>query len=318
MLRWPLALLSPRGGRGRLSVLIFHRVLAEPDPLMPDLPTADRFEATMRWVKAWFNVLPLGDAIEQLFAGTIPSRALAITFDDGYADNESIAAPILKRLQLTATFFVSTGFLDGGCMWNDRVIEAMRGSRVDPIALQPQGLGSLPLTSAADRSRAIASVLSAIKHMEPARRQAAVEAVVAAAGDPPAPAPMMSSTQVRSLRSLGMDIGAHTVSHPILTRLTAGAAFDEMMRSKRELETMLSESVRLFAYPNGVPGQDYAAEHTAMARECGFEGAVSTSWGAASIHSDRFQLPRFTPWDRERWRFGARLLLNLRTAERLA
>jgi len=56
----------------------------------------------------------------------------------------------------------------------------------------------------------------------------------------------------------------------------------------------------------------------AMARECGFEAAVSTSWGAASMRSDRFQLPRFTPWDQQRWRWGARLLLNLRTTARLA
>ena len=318
MLRWPLSVCSPRGRKGRLSILIFHRVLADPDPLFPDLPTAERFEATMRWVKAWFNVLPLGDAVDRLFAGTIPARSLAITFDDGYADNEGIAAPILKRLGLTATFFVSTGFLDGGCMWNDRVIEAIRTSRADPIAIELQGLGSLPLTTVADRSRAIAAVLSAIKHLEPARRQAAVEAVVAAAGAPAAPAPMMKPAQVRNLRALGMGVGAHTVSHPILTRLAPAAALDEMKRSKHELERLLGEPVPLFAYPNGVPGQDYAAEHTAMARECGFAAAVSTSWGAASIRSDRFQLPRFTPWDQQRWRWGARLLLNLRTTARFA
>jgi len=318
MLRWPMSLLSPAGGRGRLSILIFHRVLAEPDALFADLPTAERFETTMRWVASWFNVLPLRDAIDRLFAGTIPSRALAITFDDGYADNERIAAPILRRLRMTATFFVSTGFLDGGCMWNDRVIEAIRACDSDDITIEPVGLRGLPLATVADRRRAIAAVLSAIKHLEPARRLAAVDAVVAAAGGPPAPAPMMQPAQVRNLRSLGMDVGAHTVHHPILTRLAPVAAFDEMQQSKRQLEGMLGEPVPLFAYPNGVPGQDYAPEHTAMARECGFAGAVSTSWGAASIRSDRFQLPRFTPWDRDRWRWGARLLLNLRTAERVA
>jgi peptidoglycan/xylan/chitin deacetylase (PgdA/CDA1 family) len=312
VLRWPLSVLSPAGRKGRLSILIFHRVLAQPDPLFPDLPTAERFDATMSWVRSWFRVLPLRDAIDQLFRGTIPSRALAITFDDGYADNESIAAPILKRLQLTATFFVSTGFLDGGCMWNDRVIDAIRADTGPQIDLTSLGLGTLPLASAGQRRRAIDTILITIKHLEPQRRQAAVEAVVAAAGGVPPPAPMMRPDQVRNLRALGMDVGAHTVSHPILTRLEPAAAFEEMSGGKRELEGMLGEPVRLFAYPNGVPRQDYAAEHAAMARECGFEAAVSTSWGAASIGSDRYQLPRFTPWDHERWRWGARLLLNLR------
>ena len=129
---------------------------------------------------------------------------------------------------------------------------------------------------------------------------------------------MMQPEQVRQLRALGMDIGAHTVTHPILSRLEPNAAFEEMARSKDELESLLSEPIELFAYPNGVPHRDYSAEHVAMARDCGFKAAVSTSWGAASARSDRFQLPRFTPWDRTRIRYGARLLGNLRHAEQAA
>ena len=147
MLRVPLSLLSPAGRRGRLSILIFHRVLAEPDRLFPEIPTAESFETCMRWVRGWFNVLPLTEAVDRLYAGTIPSRALAITFDDGYADNEVLAAPILNRLGMSATFFVSTGFLERGCMWNDRVIEAIRASANAEIDLHQLGLGRSPLGS---------------------------------------------------------------------------------------------------------------------------------------------------------------------------
>ena len=318
MLRLPLSIASPAGQRGRLSILIFHRVLAKPDSLCPDLPASGDFESQMRWVRSWFNVLPLGPAIDMLYAGTIPSRALAITFDDGYADNEQLAAPILKRLGMTATFFVSTGFLGGGCMWNDQVIEAIRGNEFQWIDLTPMGLARYPLTSPAARRQAVASVLTAIKHLDPARRQSVTESIVAAAGGKPSPALMMQPEQLRRLRALGMDIGAHTVTHPILTRVNPAAAADEMSRSKRELEQILDETVKLFAYPNGVPEQDYATEHTAMARECGFSAAVSTAWGAASMRSDRYQLPRFTPWDRTRLRYGARLLGNLARTERVA
>ena len=92
MLKIPLALMSPAGPRARLSVLIFHRVLPAADPLLPELPTAAEFEATMRWVREWFQVLPLGEAAGRLFDGSLPARAMAITFDDGYADNEQLAA----------------------------------------------------------------------------------------------------------------------------------------------------------------------------------------------------------------------------------
>ena len=318
MLRLPLSIVSPAGRRGRLSILIFHRVLPRPDPLFPDLPDAVAFEVRMQWVKAWFNVLPLAQAIERLGAGTIPARALAITFDDGYADNEELAAPILKRLGMSATFFVATGFLGGGCMWNDQVIEALRGCAADTLDLGLLGLGSYSLASTEARRSAVSAVLTGIKHLEPARRQAAANAIAAAAGAPALPNLMMRPEQVRSLRALGMDVGAHTVTHPILTRLSRNAALDEMRTSKLELEHILGEPVRLFAYPNGVPVQDYAAEHANMARECGFDAAVSTAWGAASMASDRFQLPRFTPWDTARWRYGARLLGNFRRTEKVA
>lgn len=318
MLRVPLSMVSPAGSRGRLSILIFHRVLPQPDPLFPDLPDVAAFEARMRWVKDWFNVLPLSEAIERLAAGTIPSRAMAITFDDGYADNEELAAPILKRLGLTATFFVATGFLGRGCMWNDQVIEAIRGCSSEALDLASVGLDRYSLATAEARRATVSAVLTAIKHLEPARRQAAVTSVASAAGATELPSLMMQPEQVRSLRALGMDVGAHTVTHPILTRLSPETALAEMRDSKAELERILGEPVTLFAYPNGVPGQDYAAEHAGMARECGFAAAVSTAWGAASVRSDRFQLPRFTPWDRSRWRYGARLLGNFSRTEQTA
>jgi peptidoglycan/xylan/chitin deacetylase (PgdA/CDA1 family) len=312
MLKFPLSMVSPPGGGGRLSILIFHRVVPEPDALFPDEPDASRFETQMRWVQSWFNVLPLSQAVDLLRAGNLPARALSITFDDGYADNEEVAAPILARLGLSATFFISTGYLGGGCMWNDRVIEAVRSCESPTIAVDGIGLETLPVGSTAERRLAIGTLLKAIKHFEPARRDEATAAIVAACGGRPSPALMMQPEQVRSLRAQGMDIGGHTVTHPILTRLAPDVARDEMARGKAHLEALIGQPIDLFAYPNGVPGQDYGPEHVAMARDCGFKAAVSTSWAAASSHSDPFQLPRFTPWDRSRLRYGARLLGNYR------
>jgi peptidoglycan/xylan/chitin deacetylase (PgdA/CDA1 family) len=161
-------------------------------------------------------------------------------------------------------------------------------------------------------------VLNAIKHYEPERRYAVTQSIVAAAGVQPASGLMMRPEQVRGLRAWGMDVGAHTVSHPILTRLNERAARSEMQDSKRDLERILTEPISLFAYPNGVPQSDYSVEHALFVRECGFDAAVSTAWGAASARSDRFQLPRFTPWDRTRLRYGVRLLLNLARSEQVA
>ncbi len=316
MLSLLLGLQSPAGARARLSVLIFHRVLPEPDPLFPGEMHAARFDAVCGWVRGWFNVLPLDEAARRLAEGTLPARAMAITFDDGYADNQQVAAPILRRHGLTATFFVATGFIDGGRMWNDTVIESIRRTTAGRIDLSDieglESLGALPRTRATDRRAPIEAVIGLVKYIEPAQRAVAVGGVARAGGAELPDNLMMSSQQVRDLHRQGQRIGAHTVHHPILARIAPAEARDEILRSKRTLEALLDGPVDLFAYPNGKPGQDYAPEHAELVRDLGFKAAVSTAWGAARRGDDVFQLPRCTPWDHSRWRYGARLLANLR------
>lgn len=310
-LRCIFTMLAPGGAGARLSILIYHRVVPQPDPLLPDLPDGKLFEQQMHWVRRWFNVLPLPEAVRQLRSGSLPPRSLAITFDDGYADNEAIALPILRRLRLTATFFIATGFLEGRCMWNDRVIEAIRACRSTRLDLTKIGLGSFPVGTQEERRRTIDELLRMIKYREQDEREDLAVAIASAAGCGPAPTLMMSREQVRSLHRAGMTIGAHTVSHPILRVLKPARAREEIGRSREELEAIIREPISLFAYPNGRPHRDYTAEHVEMARECGFAAAVTTAWGVATGHSDRYQLPRFTPWDRSRWKFAARLARNL-------
>ena len=111
-----------------------------------------------------------------------------------------------------------------------------------------------------------------------------------------------------------MQVGAHTVSHPILTALSPADAGREMQDSKRFLEQLLGQAVPLFAYPNGKPGEDYVSASVDVVRNLGFDAAVSTQWGASRTGDDPFQIKRFTPWDKTRLRFGARMLANLRRA----
>lgn len=311
-------LLSPAGARARLNVLIFHRVLREPDPLFPDEVDAARFDEQLGWIKSWFNVLPLDEASRRLADGSLPARAAALTFDDGYADNHDVALPLLKKHGLPCSFFVATGFLDGGRMWNDTLIESVRLSRRPELDLRglsdAQGgdLGWHPLRDTAERRAALGRIIERVKYLPPESRLACVDAIATRAEVTPPGDLMMSSEQVRGLRRAGMQIGAHTVSHPILATLDARQAADEIARSRDVLEGLLGEKVKLFAYPNGKPGTDYMpAVHPGIVRELGFDAAVSTRWAAARRGEDVFQIPRFTPWDRTRRRFGLRLLRNL-------
>ncbi len=314
VLRRLFEMMSPNGPRARLSVLIFHRVLPEVDPLFPDEMHAQRFDQVCEWLADWFNVLPLDVAVGGLRAGSLPARAACITFDDGYADNHDVALPILLRHGLTSTFFIATGFLDGGRMWNDTIIESIRGCNAVSLDLSAMGLGHHALGSIADRRAAIATLIDRIKYLPVAQRIAATEQLAELCGVCPPQDMMMTSLQVQALRRAGMLIGAHTVSHPILARLEAGQALHEIEASKVFLEGLLGEPVNLFAYPNGKPGADYSPTTTDIVRRLGFHAAVSTANGISRQGDDLFQIRRFTPWDRNRVRFAARLLMNMRVA----
>ena len=310
-----LELRSPAGPGGRLSILIFHRVLAVRDPLFPGEPDAAHFDRICGWVARWFTVMPLSTAVQRLREGCLPARALAITFDDGYEDNHSQALPTLQRYGLPATFFIATGFLDGGRMWNDTVIEAVRLTRLATLDLDGLAAGDFGRHGVGDntsRRALIDKLLPQLKYLEPALRLRAVEELAQRAGAELPENLMMASWQVRDLHRAGMQIGAHTVTHPILARVNDADAGAEMTRSKATLENLIGDAVRLFAYPNGKPGADYSLAAVALARQAGFEAAVSTTRGSAQSGCDLFQLPRFTPWRQTRVGFGADLFNNLR------
>jgi peptidoglycan/xylan/chitin deacetylase (PgdA/CDA1 family) len=312
MLAHVLNRISPAGRRGRLSILIFHRVLSRPDNLLPDIPDVVAFDRMLTWLTSWFNVIPLDRAVALLAAGAVPERAAAITFDDGYADNHDVALPVLRRHGVCATFFIATAYLDGGRMWNDTVIETVRSCKTPVLDLREIGLGVHAAATTVERRAAAQAIIGRLKYLAYGDRLRGCEEVARMAGCSLPDDLMMTAADVVGLRNAGMQIGAHTVSHPILAAIPDDQAKVEIADSRRSLESILHEPVTLFAYPNGKPGIDYLPTHVDMVRQLGFELAVSTVAGVATSDSDPMELPRFTPWERDRLRFGMRMASNLR------
>lgn len=302
--------LSPAGPRARLSIVIYHRVLTAPDPMQAGLLTADEFDWQVRVLARCFNVLNLSEALWRLEEGALPARSVCITFDDGYADNCEVALPILQRHGVPATFFVSTGFLNGGRMFNDTIGEALKYFAKDALDLESLGLGRFELSTPGLRCAAIERILSKVKALPLAERQAVADDVAARCGPNDDRALMMTTAQVRVLAKAGMEIGGHTVNHPILASLNEAEAREEMTRGKADLEDIIQAPVEYFAYPNGRPGVDYTGVHARLAELAGFRGAVTTAHGVSTSHADKFQLPRFTPWDKTPARFALRLMYN--------
>jgi len=297
------------GRERKLSILIYHRVLAEPDFMRPDEIDVHAFGWQMDLLARYFNVLPLAEALDRLRHGDLPPRAVCVTFDDGYADNATLALPILQRWNLPATFFIATGFLDGGRMWNDTVLEAVRVLDSECLDLSSIGQGVHAVATLEDKARTGYELLKRLKHLPTSQRTEYVNHIASLAGNLPDDL-MMSSSQVRAMHAQGMEIGGHTVNHPILANLSDDEVRKEIGEGKAKLEAIIEEKIRFFAYPNGKPLKDYKPEQIGIVQEFGFQAAVSTTWGVASNKSDIWQLPRFTPWDRSPLPFMARLVTN--------
>lgn len=312
-----LKLLNPFGSiclpgknNAKLTILIYHSIMTEHDPFRPGEPTDRLFDQQMQLLADNFNVLPLTEAIERLYKGSLPPRSACITFDDGYTDNLTIGVDILKRHALTATFFLTNGFIDNGIMWNDIIIEALRNTKKSSLNLEKIGLREYMLETVKDRCNAANHIISDLKYIPSPVRLDRVNQIVDLSQSKLPDNLMMNPEQIKLLYDSGMEIGGHTVSHPILARIDTKIAQQEIMDNKDYLEGTIKDKVNIFAYPNGKPNQDYTDEHVKLIKRLGFTSAVSTSWGAARTACDRFQLPRFTPWDKTPTRFVLRLYQN--------
>ena len=296
--------------RQRLSILIYHQVLDKPDPIRPDVPDQNAFRWQMQLLKRYFTPLALSDAVAQLQQGTLPPAAVCVTFDDGYRDNLEVALPILQQEGVPATVFVATAFCQGDNMWNDRVIDLVDRLQLNQADFSAVGCGQLPLATLEQKRQACETLLRQLKYQPLQQRLDLIEALYRQFEAPEAAPKMMSPEQLRQLADSGVEIGAHTVDHPILKTLSVEEQYRQIADSKTYLESVLERPVTGFAYPNGKPGVDYDALSVEQVERLGFDYAVSTAWGTNANKQSRFELNRFTPWDKTPFGFHRRLCWN--------
>jgi len=295
-------------GDGRICIVNYHRILKSFDPLLESEPDIESFRWQMQVLAECFNVLPVHDALHALATHSLPPRAVCITFDDGYRSIHDFALPILKEFNLPATVFVTTGYIDAGNMWNDRILEAIRAVPNSQIDLRDMGLNVYQLQTINDRKRAINMLTEDAKYLPPEERQDLISKLEHLSGAVFEDRLMLSREMLCALVDQGIEIGAHTISHPILTRLDNSSARHEIEGGKKQLEKIIAKPVRLFAYPNGKTGVDFDERHVAMARDAGFDAAFTTAFGAVTEKDNLYQIPRCRPWDATAFFYALRLL----------
>jgi len=270
--------------RSSAAVLVYHRVAATTHDPFGQAVKPETFERQLRMLGDFGSLIPVGELVERMTHGRTVAGTIAVTFDDGYADNLEVAAPVTATLGVPITVFVTTQpvFAETPFWWDELPIaSAEAGSPAIPNAPDADTVQQWHLTLRRESGARRAALLREITAVASYQRRAD-------AGRP------MTPDELRRLAALpGITIGAHTVTHPSLAALPADEQRREMAESRETLERFLGEPVRLLAYPFGKP-PDVASETKALAQALGYAAAFTTVPLPLRPDADRFALPRLT------------------------
>jgi peptidoglycan/xylan/chitin deacetylase (PgdA/CDA1 family) len=315
-------------------ILMYHRVAEEDIDPWSLRVTPEHFAEHLAVLRQHTQPISLKELAQAHQEGKIPDRAVAITFDDGYANNLHQAKPLLEKYQIPATVFVATGYLEKPSeFWWDEL---------ENIVLQP---GKLPeklsltineqqyqwdLGTASNYSQEAAwqnrnlpawksqpgsrlhfyySLWQQLQSLTPKQRQPLLEQIKTWANyqvdTPRLSHRPLTVTELSEIEQGGIiELGAHTVSHPLLSQQTIAVQRQEIQQSKLDLERLLNHPVTSFAYPFGA----YQSETLPLVEEAGFKYACSTIETSVWQKSDRWRLPRFEVQNWHKAEFERRLL----------
>jgi peptidoglycan/xylan/chitin deacetylase (PgdA/CDA1 family) len=317
-------------------ILLYHRVAAlDTDPQLLAVTPA-KFAAQMQVLKELARPMRLSEMVDAVRRGHDLRHTAAVTFDDGYADNLRQARPILLAAGIPATVFVATGGTDSNreFFWDelDRIfLQANRLPR--QLALNDRELTyEADLNGAAEysrqecdqfrnwnvtlaedptaRQRLYRELCATVHRSTIERRRVLLDQVRQWAGIGPegrATHRMMTAEQLREIAHEGLiELGGHTVNHPLLASETIDVQHTEISRGRAALQGMTHQRICGFSYPFG-GRRDYTEESVAAAKSGGFDFACSNFPGVVDRQTDPFQLPRMLVRDWDAAEFKTRL-----------
>jgi len=285
-------------GEYPLSILYYHHVFATKNPYHLDDLDAQEFDQQIEFLSKHFNLLSLEQAIQLLIEKKLPPKSLVITFDDGYLDNYTTAAPILEKHKCPATFFVATQGVEKGYLWNDAIEQSLKNTKVKTISKGIIGK-AISITTNNEKISAFHQLVSSLKFISNEKRSDKIQQLSQELEVSEYSQTMMNEEQILDLNKRGFTIGAHTHSHTILSTETNKNSQTELLANKQSLEQIIDEPVTFLAFPNGLYGRDYKQQHCDLAQELGFTAAFSTNDGGAVNSTNVYQIPRFMPYRKQ-------------------
>jgi len=305
-----------RRPRGPAVILMYHRIAVEPLDPWRLCVTPESFAGHLDWLRAHCRVVPLRQLAGELREGRLVRRSVAISFDDGYADNLLAAEPLLRERGLPATFFLTTATLGAQReFWWDELerllmrpeaLPATLRIRVDgeersfvagraaaPCDPQQECRGVPPWEAVAGTRLAFYyQVWDSLRPLEEPARQQALAQLRAGLDLPEAAGNARRTLTHQEVGQLAgsaiADIGAHSVTHAAFSRRTPEQQRWEMQHSRQELAALLGREIPGFAYPYG----DLAQDSAELAREAGYEFACTTQEAPVTPAASAHLLPR--------------------------
>jgi len=274
--------LALRIGRNRLRILGYHAVcedhLAEEKWVPPYFVTRSAFENQLIYLRQHTCVLPLREALSRWRSNDLPERCVAITFDDGYANNLHFALPLLKKYDLPATIFLTTQYVESGELFHYDRIQLLRwieGSESDTedfwLGYRSEPL-NVVLERLEDRWRKVKDRVSPEQHatLRPLR-----------------------PSELRDFDARLIDFGPHTDRHPILRNESPTTRETEIATSIKKVTQWTGRPTQVFSYPNGDRG-DFGEFDKQVLRSKGIEAAVTTIPGSNRLGCDPLELRRYS------------------------
>ncbi len=279
--------------RSKLLILMYHRFSEGEEYGKTSRKT---FETHLKYLTNNYKIISLTEAVAHLSgSGEMPTRTAVLTIDDGYRDVYDVAFPILRLFDLPATLYVVTGFLDKQCwIWTDKARYLLTETKNERLSFAVvEKIFDEELGDKNSRLALAGKVNSELKKLPDLEKDIVLSDLakllsVPLDDVPPSEFGPISWDQAREMAAAGIEIGSHTVNHPILTNIDADALAEELSVSRTVLAGQLQTDKLHFCYPNGNVSQ----RERDAAESAGYASAVTTEIRICERADDRFLLPR--------------------------
>ena len=260
------------------------------------------FKAEMRILKKWFDVVSLDSIIDHIKEGKQFSRpTTAITFDDGYRDNYTLAYPVMREFRFPATIYLTTGLINTNKRtWVDTIEYALLKTKEKSVSI-PELFGDQTISIATKKELEAANsdIGEAMKKVSESEKLRLINELYNRLGVEKKPEEedckprMLSWDEIKEMKKNHISFGSHTNNHPVLTKIPIDKAKEEILSSTMLLKEKVGEA-RHFAFPNGTH-KDFNEELNNYCKEIGLESIATAEYGIVDLDSNPHYMGRFIP-----------------------